>query len=218
LRILGIDTAAGSCGVAILEERSLLAESVLAGGAAHSGRLMELIRSSLEAARLTISDIDGFAVTRGPGAFTGLRIGISAAKGLAAAYGKPVVGISSLEALARQAACPGVMICPILDARRGEVYFSRYRVEEGALKRKGEERLGPPEHAVSGISEPSLLIGSGAGIYRESYGALLGRFAFFSFSENISPAAVALLGLEKLARSGGEDPAALVPNYIRKEA
>ena len=95
------------------------------------------------------SDMDGFAITRGPGSFTGLRIGISTIKGLVVASEKPVVGVSSLKTLASQVSYSRYLICPILDARKGEVYFSRYRCLNGLLIKQTKESVAPPDKSYN---------------------------------------------------------------------
>ena len=102
MKILALDTAAKSCSVAIVDKESVLAELTLCREQTHSKHLMEMINTTIELSGIIVSELDGFAVTRGPGSFTGLRIGISSIKGLAAATCKPLVGVSSLDALAMQ--------------------------------------------------------------------------------------------------------------------
>jgi tRNA threonylcarbamoyladenosine biosynthesis protein TsaB len=102
MKILALDTATDSCSVAATDDGTLAAELTIRKNQTHSKHLMELIHSVLEIAGFGVGDLDGLAVTVGPGSFTGLRIGISTIKGLAHALDKPVVGVSTLEALARQ--------------------------------------------------------------------------------------------------------------------
>jgi tRNA threonylcarbamoyladenosine biosynthesis protein TsaB len=167
MRILAVDTATTSCSVAIVDNTSLLSEFTLAKEETHSKHLMDMIKEALRMSGLNFSDLDGFAVTRGPGSFTGLRIGISTIKGLVVASEKPVVGVSSLEALALQVSYSRDLICPILDARRGEVYFSRYRFLNGHLKKQTKERVAPPDQAVEDLNESCLFVGNGALLYKE---------------------------------------------------
>jgi len=125
MRVLGIDSATLVAGVAVIEEEKVIAEGFLQTRKTHSERLLPLIAQWLQEAELTLKEIDGIAVTSGPGSFTGLRIGAATAKGLAQAAGKPLVGVPTLDALALNAA--GVrLICPILNARKGEVYTALY--------------------------------------------------------------------------------------------
>jgi tRNA threonylcarbamoyladenosine biosynthesis protein TsaB len=167
MKILAVDTATKSCSVAIVDKELLLAEVNISRKETHSKHLMEMINTVIGLSGITVSDLDGFVVTKGPGSFTGLRIGISAIKGLALANSKPIIGVSSLDALATQNSFSPYLICPFLDARRGEVYFSRYRIESGILKKEIDEDVLPPAQAVSDINEPCIFVGDGALVYKK---------------------------------------------------
>ena len=136
MKILAFDTAMQSCSVALTEDSRLLAEVNLVNTETHSRHLAGLIRDVCRMARTELSEIDGYAVTRGPGSFTGLRIGISTAIGLAQASGKPIAGVSTLHSLAAQATVPSQLVCPMIDARRGEVYVSVLRYATSPIDRK----------------------------------------------------------------------------------
>lgn len=167
---------------------------------------------------LNFSDLDGFAVTRGPGSFTGLRIGISTIKGLAVALEKPVVGVSSLEALALQVSYSRDLICPILDARKGEVYFSRYRFLNGHLKNQTKERVAPPDKAVDDLSESCLFVGNGAFLYKEIILEKMGKFASFAplIQNTIRASTMAYLSMAKFEKNDTDDIEKISPYYIRK--
>lgn len=218
MKILGVDTASKSCSVGLLDSDALLAEITLVSGETHSVHLMDLIENVICLAALTVKDLDGFAVIKGPGSFTGLRIGISTVKGLALASRKPVVGISSLDALAMQAACLSSLVCPILDARKGEVYSCIYRFQDGLLKKKLNESVGPIEKVVSVIREPCLFIGDGALAYQNVLVEGLGRLANFvpACHNAIRASTAARLGMKRLNNHEEEDVAVLAPHYIRK--
>jgi len=223
MKILAVDTATKSCSVAIVSNNKLLAEETLVSNQTHSKHLMDMINKVIGLSGLTVSDLDGFAVTRGPGSFTGLRIGISSIKGLAAASGKPVVSVSSLEALARQCCFSSYLICPLIDAHRGEVYCSRYRffrsgLEDGILRRETKEQVLPPGKAVADINEPCLLVGNGALIYIESIIEKLGAIAHFATpgQNTIWASTVADLSMYRFERNDTDDISSLVPYYIRK--
>jgi len=218
MKILAIDTATKSCSVALVDNGSLAAELTASTGETHSRHLMRTIQVVLKRSGIPLRAVEGFAVTRGPGSFTGLRIGISTAKGLAAALGKPVVGISSLAALAAQSASPGLLICPLLDARRHEVYFSRYRLIDGEFQREAVEQVASPVEALEGIGEISLFVGDGAVLYRDVISDNLGKLAHFvPASRNIIRAAtVGFLGQARLEKGLTDDVDTFVPRYIRK--
>src|SRR3712207_4927086 len=135
MKILSIDSSTSSASCAILEDNKLLGEITLNDKKQHSVILMPLIDSLLKDLKLTINDIDAFAVSSGPGSFTGLRIGIATVKGLADGTGKPFVGISSLDGLAFNLAYSSGIICPIIDALRDNVYTALYSFEYGKLKK-----------------------------------------------------------------------------------
>ena len=127
MKILAVDTSAMSCSTAIVDNGVVRAELSTVNSQTHSKHLMTMIDTVCKISGIEVAGMDGFAVTIGPGSFTGLRIGISTIKGLAWSLKKPVAGISSLEALAWQCAPVPCLICPLLDARKHEVYSGRYR-------------------------------------------------------------------------------------------
>lgn len=218
MRILGVDTASRSASVAVVEEAELLSEITVCTGETHTRHLMEMIRTALDISGTPVETLDGIAVTRGPGSFTGLRIGLATVKGLAEASGKPVAGVESLEALALAAACPGLLVLPLLDARRGEVYCRPYRLSENGLEARGPARVLPPEKALLGIDEPCLFVGDGAVLYRAMITQALGGLARFAHrtADRIRASAVAWLGMERLRRGEEDDLIGLAPDYMRK--
>lgn len=218
MRILAVDTATRSCSVALADGDAVLAEVTIRIQQTHAKHLMGMIDTAIGLSGTPFSDIDGFAVTRGPGSFTGLRIGIATVKGLAAASGKPMVGVSTLETLAMQVACPSCLICPLLDARRGEVYSSRYRYRNGCLERLRDEGVSTPEKAIEDIDETCLFLGSGAVLYREILVRRLGRRARFSpsFQNTIGASTVAYLSMAAFETGHTDDVGGFVPVYIRK--
>jgi tRNA threonylcarbamoyladenosine biosynthesis protein TsaB len=218
MRILAVDTATTSCSVAIVDKTSLLTEFTLHREETHSKHLMDMIKEALRMSGLNFYDLDGFAVTRGPGSFTGLRIGISTIKGLAAASEKPIVGVSSLEALALQVSYSRDLICPILDARKGEVYFSRYRFISGHLKKQIKERVATPDKAVDDLNESCLFVGNGALLYKEMILESMGEFASFApMTQNtIRASTIAYLSMAKFENNDTDDIEKILPYYIRK--
>ena len=218
MKILAVDTSTTSCSVAVADKDSLLAEATIVREQTHSKHLMDMVDKVVSFSGLTISELDGFAVTRGPGTFTGLRIGISTIKGLAVASGKPVVGISSLEALAKQCTFASYLICPLIDARKGEVYFARYRFSGGVLKKVIGEGVLPPGDAVSDINEPSLFVGNGAKLYQDIITEKVGEQAFFAlpWQNTIRALTVAQLSIGRFEKKDTDDIAMFVPQYIRK--
>jgi tRNA threonylcarbamoyladenosine biosynthesis protein TsaB len=216
--ILAVDTATTSCSVAIIDKKCVLAEVTLLREETHTKHLMDMIHTAIGFSGLKLSDLDGFAVVRGPGSFTGLRIGITTVKGLAAGLKKPLVGISSLETLAMQASHSPYLICPLLDARRGEVYFSRYRLIEGRLNEEAKEQVCAPENAIRDINEACIFVGNGALLYQKMLSSMMGDSAFFvPMPQNtIKASTVAFLSLNKFQNKDTDDIDRFIPHYIRK--
>ena len=218
MKILALDTATDSCSVAATDDGALSAELTIRKNQTHSKHLMELVHSVLEIAGFGVADLDGLAVTIGPGSFTGLRIGISTIKGLAHALGKPVVGVSTLKALAWQCGQTSYLICPLLDARKGEVYAATYRFNAGQLVQKSSARAIIPEAVVEDIKSPCVFIGTGAWLYRQSIVAAAGSLAHFApAGQNVIRASsVAFLSMPRFEANDTDGIAGLVPHYIRK--
>ncbi len=215
MKLLAVDTSAAGCGVAVVDDALLIAETVLVRRQTHSKHLMELVRNALASAGLTAREMDAFAVVEGPGSFTGLRIGVSAVKGMADACGKPAAGVSSLRALAHQLPFSPLPLCVLMDARRGEVYCARFRAAEGILKRETADRVMTPEAAVAEITAPHLFLGNGAALHRSLIEDRLGARACFAPARFnvLRAAAAAELGMAKIREAGND--ALLSPRYIR---
>ena len=218
MKILALDTATQSCSVALIDNGSLLAELTRLNRRTHSRHLMDLIDTACRMSDLKIGDIDGFAVTIGPGSFTGLRIGISTIKGLAFPLNKPVVGVSSLDALAWQCAQSAYLICPLLDARKKEVYSCRYRFKDNELIKEGNEKLVSPVEAVRGIREPCIFVGNAAKLYQEKIAAELGELVYFATwgQNSIRASSIAYLSMTGFYRQRTINVGLLAPQYIRK--
>ncbi|HDR47036.1 MAG TPA: tRNA (adenosine(37)-N6)-threonylcarbamoyltransferase complex dimerization subunit type 1 TsaB [Geoalkalibacter subterraneus] len=177
--ILAIDTTTSAGSAAVCRGTKLLSENYFNTGARHAERITAAIDRALIDADVTLEEIDLFAVIRGPGSFTGVRVGMAAAKGLSLALDKPLVGISSLQALAMNAAgCTG-QICAMLDARKKEVYAGLYHVRQGRASACCPERVASPAAVVEQIGEPTLFVGEGAMVYREVIESALGTQARF---------------------------------------
>ena len=198
--------------------QTLLAEFTIARRETHSRRLMDLIDGALSMAGLDLKEMDGLAYTRGPGSFTGLRIGLSVVKGLALISGKPLVGVSGLEVLAHQAPDRSHLICSMMDARNSEVYCARYRYSDNGFQRVADEAALSPEEALVGITEDCLLVGDGALRYRTLMEARLGKLARFAAPDHGIPRAltVARLSLAKFEAGVTDDLQSVVPLYLRK--
>ncbi len=218
MKILALDTATRTCSVAVVDGERLAAEMTIEPARTHSRHLMEMIDTVLRTSGLTIAGLDGLAVTRGPGSFTGLRIGISTIKGLAAASGKPLVGVSALEVLAARFPFTPYLICPAIDARKKQVYTARYRMCGKILKPETPETVLSPEAAFSGISEPCILAGDGVLLYRQMIGEKTDLSAWIAPPgfHVIRAADIARMAADRLAANTADDPGTFAPNYIRQ--
>jgi len=217
MRILAIDAAAKHLSAALVLPGSVVAEVTTAFEETHSRHLMALIHTLLRNAGWMLSILDGVAVTHGPGSFTGLRIAMSTVKGLSVAIGKPVASVSSLDALAFQSPKTETWITPMLDARKNEVYFTRFRVENGKLLREEAASAGPLEAALSGVVGPCLFIGEGALRYRDAIRRHLGAWAHFPEEafHAIRASSVGFLGLSAFENGEGKDPGRVFLRYLR---
>ncbi|WP_319525188.1 tRNA (adenosine(37)-N6)-threonylcarbamoyltransferase complex dimerization subunit type 1 TsaB [uncultured Desulfosarcina sp.] len=216
MNILAVDTATGSCSVALLKGRRLIAEEVYTAGKTHSRHLMAIIDQILGRCESSPVDLDGIAVTRGPGTFTGLRIGLSTVKGLAAAIAKPVAGVSSLAALAWPLAWTRKPVIAMIDARRGEIYHARFGGSDGS-EPEGKARVSGPEEAVEKLPEGAILVGSGAVLYREVWETRRPDVCLAPETDHVIRAAsVGMLAMDRFEKRTADSVDSLVPEYIRK--
>lgn len=218
MRILAVDTATKSCSVALTDGEHLLAEINLVSPKTHSRHLAGMIREACRFAGLAVGDMDAYAVVKGPGSFTGLRIGVSTVKGLAEAASRPIIGISALQALAEQAAAATSLVCPLIDARRGQVYFSTYRIIDHALVERHPEEVLRPDLALHSIDDSCTFVGNGAVLYRSMIRDSLGGSAYFAPSPvNVIRAfTVARLAWKRLENGDSDEVTRFVPVYLRK--
>lgn len=219
VKVLGINTSTIFGSVGLVDEDRVIGEYSLNIPVTHSERLMTSIDRLLTDTRVHLDEIEGYAVTRGPGSFTGLRIGIATVKGLAFATGRPVVAVSSLEALASNLCDSPNEICPVLDARKKEIYAARFRIaSSGRLRRLTPDRVLSPGDLVREIHGPVTFLGDGLEVYGPFLRRRLGSRAFFVNPAlgHIHGAVVARIGLGRLKRGETLDLVSLVPHYIRR--
>jgi tRNA threonylcarbamoyladenosine biosynthesis protein TsaB len=215
--VLGIETSTTQGGVAIIDADRVLCEAVLNVEVTHSERLLPAIDRALGEARVSLEALGGIAVSIGPGSFTGLRIGLSTAKGLAYATGIPVVGVSTLEAMAWALPAARWQICPVLDARKQEVYAALFRHESAALRRITEDAAMSPEALCRLVRNPTLFLGDGVAGYGAFFRERLGERMLLPpvASRGARPACVAELGRERLLSGQRDLLESLVPRYLR---
>ncbi len=186
--VLGLDTANGACSAAVVRDGAALAALSEPMTRGHQERLAPLVREVMAAAGVAFTDLDRIGVTVGPGSFTGLRVGLAFAKGLALALGKPCIGVGSLEALAASQPGPG-LTAAVIDAKRGQVYLQLF---DGGAALMAPDAL-PVEVAAARIAElwrggPARLVGSGAAL-------LVGVAADIEVIERPAPDPLALCAL-----------------------
>ena len=170
--ILGLESSAVSAGAALVRDGRVIGETFLNVGLTHSETLLRLTDECLKNAKMTTEDVDAFAVAAGPGSFTGVRIGISAVKGLAFGSKKPVYGVSTLEALAYGASVEDYLICPVMDARCMQVYTALFEYRGGR-----QERLTPDSALkleelgalLASRGGKTLLLGDGAAMAKQYF-------------------------------------------------
>jgi tRNA threonylcarbamoyladenosine biosynthesis protein TsaB len=218
VRALGIDTATwtASAGV-VVDGNTRLERSRLVSGS-HASTLLLLLDETLSAAGLRLIDLDLIAISSGPGSFTGLRIGLSVVKGLALATGLAVIGVPTLEALAVAAGPREGLVCPVLDARKGEVYAAVFRWNEGVLKRVAAPMAIAPERLAERVGGACTLVGAGVEAYAPLWGLHFGQRATLIDGGTVAPsgAVIAALGTRRFAACGGADLDRLEPSYVRR--
>ncbi|HBG47881.1 MAG TPA: tRNA (adenosine(37)-N6)-threonylcarbamoyltransferase complex dimerization subunit type 1 TsaB [Deltaproteobacteria bacterium] len=220
MKVLSIDTSSSSGSIALIEDRRLISEWTVGDAGTHSNWLLGSIKSHLESARCPVAAIDIFAADIGPGSFTGLRIGISTLKGLAWSTGRKVAGVSTLASLAMNIPYSRKMVCPVLDARKGEVYAALYDTVSGLPRAVLPDSVMSPDDLVKTVSEMNLgddiiFLGSGLTAYLDIFSDALGGAKVASQPLwQIKAANVGLLAFDRLDEA--VEPAALSPIYLRK--
>lgn len=211
-----LDTSTNVFSIALATDGTVLAAFSGDAGPASSAKIPGHIHALLSDAQLDIAAIDAFAVTIGPGAFTGVRVGIALIKGLAYATAKPVIPLSSLELLALNAAASTIPVCALFDARKGEVYSALYQPAD-AMRQLLPEMAVNPAALLEQLSGDILFIGDGALRYQELISERLGPRAHFAPEQLNSPnaAAGAALALRRCKAGLTVTPAALAPSYLR---
>jgi tRNA threonylcarbamoyladenosine biosynthesis protein TsaB len=215
-----MDTATPVTTVAVGSEAGTLAEVAVRHERRHAEVLTPAVRWVLEQAEVDPGSLAGVAVGTGPGLFTGLRVGVSTAKALAQTWGLPMVAVSSLDLLAFAHRLVHRAICPVIDARRGEVFTALYRHAPGGVVRLTDYQVLRPDQLVAGIEargEDVLLCGDGALAYRQLFEHLDERLQFGSPAQ-AAPSAGALveLALPRMLREEFTSPLEVTPLYLRR--
>ena len=169
MTVLAIDTSGPVCGVAILQDQKVLAEYTVQNQLTHSVNLMPMIDEQLRLSGLRLADVDRLACVVGPGSFTGVRIGVSTVKGLAHGSGKPCVAVNALEAIAMNGLFFDSVICPIQDARAGQVYGAAFRGGDSLTRVLADHPVKIEIFAdeVEALGEKCLFLGDGLAVHRD---------------------------------------------------
>lgn len=217
MKILAIDSCTKVATGALLCDGNLVGEFVLNNKVTHSQKLLPQIEFMMKNAELDFSDIDIYAVTTGPGSFTGERIGVATAKALAHAAGKQMVGVSSLMSMAYNLRFCNYLICPIMDARRQQVYTSLYKWENGELKTVKEDSAMPLSELLDEFNEDVVFLGDGVLPFSDIIKEKLGSNAHFAPPNllDIRGGSVALCAYDNYKKGNVCDYSRLVPSYLR---
>lgn len=217
--ILAFETSAKAASAALLEDGKLLGESYQNTGLTHSQTIMVMAEDLLKQCGKTVADVTAVAVANGPGSFTGIRIGVAAAKGFAWGAELPCVGASTLASMAVGLGIWQGYVCPVMDARRSQVYNALYHVDCGKYTRIREDRaisLQELGEDVKNLSEPIFLVGDGSVLCYNTLSEKVPGLILPPEARMHQRAAGVALEAERLLRSGGTFPAgALAPNYLR---
>ena len=168
--ILAFESSAKAASAALVRDGRLLAQTVQVSALTHSRTLLPMAEDLLKNCELKLDAVDLFAVAQGPGSFTGIRIGVSTVKGLSWAADRPCVGVSTLEALAWHGLAAGGLICPVMDARRSQVYNALFEIRDGKPLRLCEDRPVSLEQLADELAargESPFLLGDGAALTAE---------------------------------------------------
>ncbi len=212
--ILAVDTSGGVCSAALLGDNKILSEAYMNDKRTHSETLGPMIDFCLSCAELDIRQIDLFACAVGPGSFTGLRIGIGMMKAFAQASGKPVAGVNTLDALAYNASGTDELVCPVIDARRGEAYTATYRNGE----RISDYRVLPLDDVLAELSgQPTVFLGDAAENYTDKIRGFNSHYRVAHKGIIMQRAgSVGLSGFSMFQKGITQDAYSLEPFYLRE--
>jgi tRNA threonylcarbamoyladenosine biosynthesis protein TsaB len=210
MRVLAVETSTLSGGAALLDGERIVGEYVLDVRVTHSERLMAAIDQLLSDAAWSARDLEGLAAAIGPGSFTGLRVGLSTVKGLALALSIPVAAVPTLDAMAAMLPFAALPVCPVLDARKREVYASLYRWDGLGMRREWEYLAVAPDELSRRLDEPVIVVGDGADAISSPYARRV-----VPPRRGPAPAVVGALGHARLAMGDTVPIAELAPIYLR---
>lgn len=214
---LAIDTSTYVLGIAVIKNDTIVGEFKTHLKKNHSIRLMPAIRTLLDEVEMTAKDLDRIIVAKGPGSYTGVRIGVTTGKTLAWSLGIPVVGVSSLEALAQSGRYFQGYICPFFDARRGQVFTGLYKYINGKIQVVEEDQMALMENLLEELKKrekPVLFLSPDLDVHKQLIQEVLGKNGILGEKTELGvrPGELALLGIGKEAEKNIHD---FKPNYLR---
>jgi tRNA threonylcarbamoyladenosine biosynthesis protein TsaB len=218
MKILAVDTSTTAGSVALLDDHGLLAERSLMAAQSHNRRLLQTIEALLGDADSSIEEVEAFAVTLGPGSFTGIRIGVSTMKTFAWVLDRPFVGLGTLDVLAAPFGFASFAVCALIDARKKEVYMGLFQPDgQGRCRRLSPYRVLAPERVAMEIQGPTIFCGDGWIAHRERLLHELNEWALEPGAAFHTPRAgmVAQLARERLRLGESDDVMESVPIYVR---
>ena len=217
--ILAIECATRSASIALLNDDKIIGEVYLGAGRHHAEVLIPAMEKLFSLTGMTIDDTDLLACTRGPGSFTGVRVGISTIKGLALAAEKPIVGVSTLKVLAMNLSFSRNLICTLLDAQKNQVYSGLYRIGENGLPEPAaDDRLNEIETLIGDLSKENIdFIGDGALRYQDKIleGISSANILNNERINNPNASALGLIAFDHYKRGLIDNQLTLAPVYLR---
>ena len=216
--VVGLETSSATAGIAVIRDQQVMADATLEIGAVYAEQLPGILDRTMGDLNLQWLEVEGFAISIGPGSYTGLRVGLSLVKGLAYVTKRPVAAVPTLDAVAFQVPCCRYPVHVLADARRGQVYEARYDTEDGLPKRITDFRVGILEDVVKPIEDTVLLIGSGVDAYRSRIVDALGDRARFAppGTGRLMASSTAFMGMESLLKGEHASLNELEPLYLRR--
>ncbi len=219
LKILALECSATPASVAIMENDKILASSYINVKLTHSQTLMPMIESLLKASITTLDDIEGFAISAGPGSFTGVRIGISVIKGLSIAKNKPCVAVSTLEAMAQNYIENDCYVCAVMDARCNQFYNALFEIKNGEIMRLCDDRALMCDELVKNLEtltgKPIIIVGDGTDIFYHKCSNIKNIKKSHPKNRFQNAVGVGLIGLIEFEKGNTVTGEALLPTYLR---
>lgn len=219
MKILSVDSSTSAATVAVLNDDLVLGEITFNYKKQHSVILMDIIDKLLKGINININEVDGFVVSKGPGSFTGLRIGMATIKGLSQGLNKPYVSVSSLDAMAYKAFSINSIICPLMDALRGNVYTAFYTIENNNLKKISDYMCISIDEVIEKLKmydNNIIFVGDDVKIFKDKLSTLDNAAFAPSHLNYVSAASLGVLGGIKLNLNQGDDVFTDSPLYLRK--